>query len=337
MFVVSIDLGYRYVKGVNSRREKIILPSFVSTGHRRQFNDLFGQSKSGIHLDHLHVVLHESGEEKQFFVGELACKSRNPIIPFAENKIRHFATRAMVSTATGLLTHGNEGRLHITSGLPLMQFQQLKNEMYHYLKGLDLTVELVHLDGAKSIRRVKFDRVTLFPQGAGAVFYVTTAQRNFLDRKNIRVGLVDIGGKTTEALMFQVAEGVEVVSEYCDTFDLGTSMVEDRVREVFYEKTGRRLDDKELHESIQQRVIYFRGKEYSLQQMLEEAREELALNIQEELNRLWGKAQDFVYLILWAGGGAADLYPHLRTQNSLLVKDPQFANAMGNLFVAEAD
>ena len=30
MFVISIDLGYRYVKAVNSRYERVMFPSFVS-------------------------------------------------------------------------------------------------------------------------------------------------------------------------------------------------------------------------------------------------------------------------------------------------------------------
>jgi plasmid segregation protein ParM len=339
MFTISIDLGYRYVKGVNSNREKIMIPSFVSSAVSRDLEGLFGgtSSKRGIDVNKLHVVVDEYGQVDEYFVGDMAAWTKKPILLFGENKINHSATKAMVAAVTGILTKGNEGTLHVTAGLPLMQFTAQSDELESFLRGLNLKASFPQSDGTVAHRRVKFEKVTLFPQGAGAIYYVTVNQRDILSKKGARIGLVDVGGKTTEALMFRVNEGIDIELDRCDTFDLGTYLIEERVRSYFQSAYKRRLENNEIYNALKNGEIYFRGESIDMTDVIEKGRRALAEAIQEELNHLWGKAQDTAYLVLWAGGGASDVMHYVASDNSMLVNEAQFANAIGNLLVAELE
>ena len=87
-----------------------MFPSFVSLAETQGLDGVFGSAGTsrGINLKKLHVILNEYGKSEEYFVGERATWTDNVVAPFGDNKVWAKATKVLVATATGLLTHGHE-------------------------------------------------------------------------------------------------------------------------------------------------------------------------------------------------------------------------------------
>jgi len=338
--VISIDLGYRYVKAVNSRYERVMFPSFVSLAETQGLDGVFGSAGTsrGINLKKLHVILNEYGKSEEYFVGERATWTDNVVAPFGDNKVWAEATKVLVATATGLLTHGHEGSLHVVAGLPLGFFTDQKEELAKFLKELDLTINFAG-DLATNRRRVSFDKVSVYPQGYTALVFANEDNGIDLDlEEESWVGLVDIGGKTTDVLMFKLGDGeIDFDTKKCQTFDVGTFEVEDYIRNDFQTKYKRRLDDGEIYGILKTKRYFLDGKKLDMTEVIEEARKKLVEKIDENLNRIWGRTRRALSRTLWVGGGAVDLKEYVESDTSMVIDDAQFANVLGGAYLADSN
>jgi plasmid segregation protein ParM len=72
MISIGLDIGYGYTKAVASNGKKIIFPSLVGEGFKRQYGGLFFEHK--LNTDNMHVEI----DGTDYFIGKLASmESRN--------------------------------------------------------------------------------------------------------------------------------------------------------------------------------------------------------------------------------------------------------------------
>jgi plasmid segregation protein ParM len=324
MFKIGLDLGYGYTKGINETGRTVLFPSLVGNAYQRNLTGLFGQNLNNL-IENMHVVLRNGKEEQEeYFIGDLARREgRNVSYAFDENKISHPNTKAVLASASALLFPPNDEPVHIVSGLPLEQYIHQKDEF----KGYDI------------LKVVKFDKVTVFPQAAGAVYYAIMDDLQKYLIKGSYIGLIDIGYRTTDYIVFVVDGKLSLREDLSGTLDIGMSQLSNTADKLFTQKTGSKLDISELTQLVSEGNIFYRGKILDFKKELNEAKIEVSRVIQDRIKAVWGNKLDFFNTIFLAGGGAVSLFDSLKNiyENTLLVKNSQFANAKGFLKVAELE
>lgn len=335
MFKIGLDLGYGYVKGVNEAGKVAVFPSLVGNAYERPLKSLFEYNQEKV-MDNMHLVL-MNGEKLEFFIGELARReSRNVSYAFDQNKINHPNTRALLAAASILLFPAEDLPVHLVTGLPLEEYIHKKDEFKEMLKGYKV---LACFKGDERVKVVKFDKITIFPQAAGAVYYAIWGDlQNYLI-KGSYLGLIDIGFKTTDFIVFLVDNRLVLREDLSGTIDVGISSLYNMADKLFTQKTGGKLDVPELIRLICDNRIFFRGRELDFSKELKAKKAEIAQVIKDRLKAVWGNKLDFFNTVFLAGGGAKDLQEFLMDvyENTVVVKDPQLANAKGFLKVAELE
>ena len=337
MFKIGLDLGYGYVKGISEDQKSVLFPSLVGNAYERNLAGLFGGNSSEL-TDNIHLsVLDSDGQKKEYFIGELARREgKNISFAFDNNKITHPNTKALLVAATALLTPKEDVPVHIVSGLPLEQYIHQKNSFQEMIKKIKMIVEF---KGYNRIKVVKFEKVTIFPQAAGAVYAAIWDQlEKYLIRGSF-LGLIDIGQKTTDYIVFYVDTNGKLVlrEDLSGTIDFGMANLNNAADKLFTQKTGAKLDIPELMQLVKENQIFYKGEMVNLEKELEMVKAELARTIKDRIKLAWGNKMDFFNSVFLAGGGAKTLYTYMKDiySNTILVKQAQMANAEGFLKVAK--
>ncbi len=332
MFKIGLDLGYGYVKGINEEGKAVIFPSLVGNAYDRNLKGLFGTDFDK-KLDNMHLVL--TGETKEeFFVGELARReSRNVSYAFDEDKINHPNTAALLSASCLLLFPEKNMPVHLVTGLPLEQYIHKKDEFR------DMLLNFKKIAGFKDcdeVKIIKFDKVTIFPQAAGAVYYAILDELKRFMINGSYIGLIDIGFKTTDYIVFMIDGKLILREDMSGTVNVGMSHIHQTVDKIFTQKTGAKLDIPELIRLVRNGSIFFRGEEINMSKELSHISKEISKVIKDRLKAVWGSKLDFFHTVFFAGGGSKELFPYLADihPNSTIVDSAQFANAKGFLRVA---
>jgi plasmid segregation actin-type ATPase ParM len=337
VFKIGLDLGYGYVKVVNEQGKTVLFPSLVGNAYQRNLVGLFDQNLNSL-IENMHVVLrNEKEEQEEYFIGDLARREgRNVSYAFDENKINHPNTKAVLASASALLFPLNNEPVHIVSGLPLEQYIHQKDELKEMLKNFKAIVEF---KGYNILKVVKFDRVTVFPQAAGAVYYAIMDDLQKYLIKGSYIGLIDIGYRTTDYIVFIVDGKLSLREDLSGTLDIGMSQLNNVADKLFTQKTGSKLDIPELIQLVSEGSIFYRGRVLNFEKELNEIKLEISRVIQDRIKAVWGSKIDFFNTIFLAGGGAVSLFESLKSlyENTVLIKNSQFANAKGFLKVAELE
>ncbi|KKC28804.1 ParM/StbA family protein [Caldanaerobacter subterraneus] len=335
MFKIGLDLGYGYVKGVNEAGKTVVFPSLIGNAYERNLKILF---ENGFErkIDNMHLII-MNGQKQEYFVGELARReSRNVSYAFDEDKINHPNTKALIA-ASCLLLFPEDGRpVHLVTGLPLEQYIHKKEEFKEMLKDYKT---IACFKGDERVKGIKFDKITIFPQAAGAVYFAVMEDLHRYLVKGSYLGLVDIGFKTTDFIVFLVEDRLVLREDLSGTIDLGISAVYNAADKLFTQKTGSKLDVPELMRLTADGKIFFKGKQLNFTEELKNIKAETARVIKDRLKAVWGNKLDFFNTVFLAGGGSKDLQEFLNDiyENTVIVKDPQLANARGFLKVAELE
>ena len=234
---------------------------------------------------------------------------------------------ALILTAFSELTTASHADLIVVSGLPIAYFD------------LDEGTLQVRLMGEHSFQRKDRGRQTLtvaraavLPQGLGALCSVCLDEKGNIARRDLatgRVGLIDVGGKTTNVLSVnRLSEvGRETASINSGAWDV--------VRAVGRWLTDNcpdlELRDHEIVDAIKARSTRYKGKPVDLGAVIDGAVSPLADQVIAQASQLWNGA-GALDVILVAGGGAHLVGPHILRHfdhAQVIAGDPQFANAVG--------
>lgn len=336
MFKIGLDIGYGYVKGVNQTGKEVSFPSLVCEGFDRPLAGLFG-GIAGSGKDDLHLVAMADGAAREIFVGELARREgRNVSFAFDEDKAAHPATRGLLAAAGYLLFPEGHVPVHLVTGLPLEQYIHKKDD---FKQALDRFAVFVRHKERQDAKNIRFAKVTVFPQAAGAVYHAVWDDRSKYLVKGGYLGLVDIGFKTTDFIVFLVEDRLIMREDLSGTINAGISVVQAAVDKMFTAKTGGKLDVPELMRLVDSGRLTFKGEELDFSREIEAVKHDFAKTVKDRLKVIWGNKLDFFHSVMLAGGGAtalgralAGLHP-----SAAVVRDPQFANAKGFLKVAEIE
>ena len=184
----------------------------------------------------------------------------------------------------------NDMPVHLVTGLPLEQYIHKKDEFREMLIGFR---KIAAFNGEKEVRVIKFDKVTIFPQAAGAVYYAILDELNNYMLNGSYIGLVDIGFKTTDYIVFGIDGKLILREDLSGTINIGMSSLHNAADKIFTQNTGAKLDIPELMFLIKEGRILFKGQEIKMQKELSLVRSEISKVIQDRLKAVWGSKQFF--------------------------------------------
>lgn len=325
--IIAVDIGYGYTKGINENNNKVVFPSLVTAGYDREMETILG---AGIKdMDSLHIKL---GNE-EYFVGELARRSRLASVTLDSHKVEHKNTQILLAASAGLL---GEGEVYLVTGLPYEDFKHQKNKLIQTLRGKEFNISYFGgpFEGEKKFISVK--DIIVFPQGAGALYassdilYIQS-----LARSGKMVSIIDVGYKTTDIVTFEAGNSLTVRDDISGTIDAGVSDIEKAVLKRFFVQTGKRLDISKAAKIINDGGIDFKGEFLDLTDTIEKAKILLSSAIKDKVKIIWDDSSDFICKVYLAGGGALMLQNNLKelNGNTTTILDSQFANVKGFLEV----
>ncbi|MCF6094514.1 ParM/StbA family protein [Microaerobacter geothermalis] len=343
MFKVSVDPGYGYIKAINGEGDQVRFPSIVGMAHNLNLNralgGLIGDKRDEDELKKLHIRYEDDQASGEFFVGELARKSKNASYCFEQNKINHQHTRILIATAAALLAP--EGKnIWLGAGLPLEYFEAQKNEMKRMLTNFQAKITFVEKNKTKQI---KFDRVSIYAQGVASIYdgllYPNGRPRypQFMRPGNL-IAAVNWGTRTVDVAVYEVLEGsLEIRGDLCFTLDdAGAMEIRRIVQQAFQEKSGYPISILDAEKIILQKgYIFFNGREYDLSKEIMAAKKHITQLVIDALQTKLGNQTSFIRAIFLTGGVVEDVRDvldlnKLKTE-TIIIPDPQFADARGML------
>ncbi|MCR4425009.1 MAG: ParM/StbA family protein [Firmicutes bacterium] len=325
VFKIGIDLGYGFVKGVDTIGSKLCFPSVVARGRKRQLTSLFGGA-----VKEYEVVL--NGEA--YAVGERALRGGDATRAFGEDRYEHFSSPVLLATALAILTKGSGQPVHVATGLPL-SYYAVHGERFRdmILRMADARVEIPGL--YEGTRRLNIGDATIYPQAAGALWsYLFDENGRMTDPAYVAqgglVGVVDIGYKTTDYLLADLA-GLEILEELSGTINMGMSDIFKEVQSEIQGETGHVVDLLKVEGGVLTGRLWFMGREIDVAAKSERLGKRVAETIADRLMLAWRDQRRFLRCLYVAGGGAATLAHYLETGDSPVqcIPDPQYANARG--------
>lgn len=308
----GLDIGYNATKAVTDAR-RVNFASVVGTPDQARF------SLNG-HEEFLITV-----GRKSYQIGQAAVR-QSRFIARREDRawIESDEYYNLFLAALTELTPAHWADLVIVTGLPVAFFDD-KDRLKAKLMG----EHHVQRQG-RNAQTFKVTDVKVIPQPFGALLSEVLNNRGEIVNQDLtgQVGVIDIGGKTTNILSVNHLD--EVVKE-TTSVTLGAWDIVRQVRE-FLTKRCPDLDrrDHQLVDAIKTKKITYYGQPVNLEPALDDILEPMAQQIISQASQLWNGAAA-LDAVLVAGGGAHLLgsyltrhYPHAR-----IVENPTFANAVG--------
>jgi PRTRC genetic system protein D len=314
--IVSIDVGYANTKVVHAGGRHVF-PSIVGTPEKST-TKLRGESTAFQveHNGHLYSVGSTAIEQSRF-------TSR----PESRDWIDSEEYQVLMRAALSRVRTGNWSTVVFT-GLPLAFFEGDARKLEEIFEG----IHHARINGQPM--SVSVSKCVAIPQPMG-----TLVNAAFDNEGNIadglvaagHVGVIDIGGKTTNILhAFQMGDVVRETS----SADVGVWDAMRAVRPVVEELCpDAGYSDHEISDAIVTKTIKYRGKPIDLTAKLEEVLTPFARKIVTKAVELWPGGGATLDVILLSGGGAVLLQDRIVDQikhaDIRLVKDSLFSNALG--------
>jgi plasmid segregation protein ParM len=312
---VGIDIGYSSVKAVAGHR-RVSFPSVMGTPDRARFS-LNGHTDADIVLnlaDGTWMVGQGAVEQSRF----LNRREDRAWIESDEYYRLVLAAFTEVTTATAV-------DLLVVTGLPVAFYSDKATLRDRFLGEHRATREG---------RRAQVFRVVdcrVIPQPFGALLAEALDDRGRIVDQDLAtgsVGVVDVGGKTTNLL--SVNRLTEIARETASV-NVGAWDVVRLVREHLAEQCPNlELRDHQVVEAIIARQVKYYGQPMDLGPVVDEALEPMADQVIGQATQLWNGAAS-LDVILVSGGGALLLGPYLKRhfRHARVVSDPIFANVLG--------
>lgn len=310
---VGLDIGYSAVKAVSGDR-RVTFPSVVGTPDKARFSLAEDRNIILVHPHHVQV-------------GEGAVSQSRFLM---RREDRHWVESDewydLFLAAITELTTATSAELRIVTGLPVAFYD-------------DRQVVRDRILGEHRAQREGRPRQTLkvvdcrvIPQPFGALLAACLDDRGRIADRDLAtgvVGVVDIGGKTTNLLSVnRLTEiGHETASVAVGAWDAVRA-----VRDYLAARYPglEELRDHQIADAIRERKVRYYGTLVDLSAAVNEYLEPLADQIAAQASQLWngGATMD---AILVTGGGALLLGPHIARhfRHARVVSDPVFANALG--------
>ncbi|MEW6696432.1 MAG: ParM/StbA family protein [Bacillota bacterium] len=315
--VIAIDVGYSHVKAV-SHEGRVVIPSVVAPARELSLSD-FAQ-KTGYAVS----IKRPDSPLQKYFVGELAIKEgQGATFTTDREKHRHPNHDILILTVAKLL--GAEPGATLVAGLPIAYYKSQKEELKQHLEQLEAEVAT----GSGDPKLIKFGKVIVYPQGAGALLKAPLLSNSGT------VLLVDVGQKTTDYVTAEIVNDVvRPIASLCGSVETAVSSVYDAFAVEFQALTGSPISPVRVIEIVRGNgTVVFNGKEYDFRPVIKTIKESVARSIYDQVQAALGERFSFLSRIYLAGGGAVALPLSDFFRGAISIPEPQWANAQGFLSI----
>jgi len=331
LLLVSIDVVYGFTEAVTDSGHRTALPSVVAPAHMDLFNGIFN---NGVGRK---VAVHTLNGSQEKFVGELALNS---------TAAQHFVARhekpadlhdLLLLTAAYLCDAGSfsavsQRKDDLVVGLPLSFYRAQKDILKDRLSRMSAWVSV---DG-KEKKYISFNKVMVFPQGAGALVSLGSKLP-----KSGMIGLIDVGTYTTDFMMFEIKNGMPIpMPDACGSAEAGIYLVQRAIASEFEKQTGSPLPQRMYQKAMEMvrdgKPISSESRNIDLYSGWKQAQKEVGETIAGHIMALWGDRTGFLDMTVFAGGGSIWFGEILEKifSNSKYADDAVFANAVGFMRMA---
>jgi len=302
MKILGIDIGFGFTKATNGN-DFVIFKSLFGEATDIQFRMSIGNVSF---VDNLHVTI----DDQSYFIGDFAEQQSN-VLQFTldqEKLLTDFA-RILALTAAGSITD-KYVPINVVSGLPISYLRQYYQKFTKVLTGHhDITYHKP--DGTSFLRKLNINKVRMMPQPLGSIFNLLMDDNGKIVNKELakqKVGVVDIGFRTTD---FSIFDQLRYVERGSTTTDTGISKSFGVIAKKLREECGISIEVYRLYKAVQKGSIKIRGKEYNISKIRDQVLSHSAGTIANDIERLWAADWDMDTIVL-TGGGSMELAKYLQ-------------------------
>lgn len=301
MEIVGIDVGFGFTKAYNGKNS-VIFKSLIGDATDIQFRSFLGEDSS---TSDLHITL----EDKSYFLGSYAeLQSNIREFTLDQEKLLEDFVKILAITAAGICTD-TSAPINVVSGLPVGYLRRDSKKLKEMIKGVH-EITFHNKDGKDVTKKVHIDKIHVIPQPIGSIFnLIFDDQGKFKDQglAKQKLGVVDIGFKTTD---FSIFDHLQYIERGSSTMDTGISKCFSVIANKLRQESNISIELYRMFNFIESGIIKIKGKEYNISNLKKRVYSHAASAIASDLNRMWENDWDIDSIIL-SGGGSVELSEYL--------------------------
>ncbi len=301
MEIVGIDVGFGFTKAYNGKNS-VIFKSLIGDATDIQFRSLLGDEAS---TSSLHITL----DDKSYFLGSYAeLQSNIREFTLDQDKLLEDFVKILAITAAGLVTD-TSAPINVVSGLPVGYLKRDSKRLKDMIHGVH-EITFHHGNGQNETKRIHIDKIHVIPQPIGSIFNLIFDEQGKIKDKSLakqKLGVVDIGFKTTD---FSIFDHLQYIERGSSTMDTGISKCFSVIANKLRQESNLSIELYRMYKFIESGMIKIRGKEYNISNLKKRVYGHAASAIASDLNRLWENDWDIDSIIL-SGGGSIELAEYL--------------------------
>ncbi len=300
--VIGVDVGFGFTKSSNGK-DWTIFKSIIGEYTDIQFQSDFEENSF---LNNLHVQI----ENESYFIGDLAEK-QSTVRQFTldqETLIAEYL-KPLALTATGLCA-GDNVTVNLISGLPVGNYKKDGKKFKDILTGYH-NLAFFKPGGKKENKILHINNVKLLPQPLGSYFNLLFDDKGKIRNHRLakqKVGIVDIGFRTTDFIIF---DNLHYIERGSSTVHIGISKCFNHIANKLRQRSGVSIELFQLYDAVAKGVIRIKGKEYNITGIRDKIYSHYASTLANDINRLWDQDWDIESIVL-TGGGSKELAKHIQ-------------------------
>ncbi|WP_300464779.1 ParM/StbA family protein [Desulfobacula sp.] len=301
MEIVGIDVGFGFTKAYNGKNS-VIFKSIIGDATDIQFHSSLDDGSSS---SNLHITL----EDKSYFLGSYAERQSN-IREFTldQEKLIEEFVKILAIAAAGICTE-TSAPIQVVSGLPVGYLRRDSKRLKEMILGTH-NITFHHKDGQDVKKRIHIDKILIIPQPIGSIFNLLFDDQGQIKDRELatqKIGVVDIGFKTTD---FSIFDHLHYIERGSSTLDTGISKCFSVIANKLRQETNINIELYRMFKFVESGMIKIRGKEYNISNLKKRVYTHAASAIASDLNRLWENEWDMDTILL-SGGGSVELAAYL--------------------------
>lgn len=307
--VVSVDVGFGFVKATNWKRKQVSFPS-VFQKSVAEMNG-FGSNKN------YKIKIND----ENYYIGEKAIEEEATREMSSQDSFDQERYFVLLATAISQLAN-NDDEIELRIGLPIRDFfgsSEKVQELGKFLKNKKIKTEL---NGVT--KKIKIDSVKILPQGYGAFVYLSSVNQI---QKNEKIGIIDVGYRTVDYILLK--EGNVISSKTGSLEESGMHYIYSDIADQFEQKNHKKMKAEDVEEYI--------TKDKKISNInIEKTLTNQAKNIASQINSKWSNVTMLDQIFVVGGGSkqlAKEIKDNLAQHNDQIrevdSKRTQYINALG--------
>jgi plasmid segregation protein ParM len=297
MEIIGIDVGFGFTKAYNGK-DSIIFKSLIGDATDIQFRSQMNNEPS---TSNLHITLND----KSYFLGSYAEQQSNiRDYTLDQDKLIEDFVKILAVAAAGICTD-TSSPINVVSGLPVGYLKRDSKKLKEMIRGTH-EITFHNHNGADVTKKITIDKIHVIPQPIGSIFNLVFDEQGRIKDKALatqKLGVVDIGFKTTD---FSIFDHLQYIERGSSTMDTGISKCFSVIASKLRQESNINIELYRMHKYIESGMIKIRGKEYNISNLKKRVYTHSAAAIASDLNRLWENDWDIDSIIL-SGGGSIEL------------------------------